>query len=67
MKAFLDNSAVGIAVVVPLLLVVIALLSLQAVPSDPSTFPRLRMWLTGSSAVLVVLFAFVVTTRFLLR
>ncbi|HLN42126.1 MAG TPA: hypothetical protein VK215_06715 [Acidimicrobiales bacterium] len=67
MRAFLDNAAVGIVVVVPLLLVVTGLLGLQAVSPDSSSFSRLRLWLTGSSAVLVVLFALVVTTRFLLR
>ena len=67
MRAFLDNTAVGIVVVVPLLLVVTGLLGLQAVPSDPSNFTRLRLWLAGSSALLVVLFALVVTSRFVLR
>ena len=67
MRAFLDNAAVGIVVVVPLLLVVTGLLGLQAVSPDPSSFSRMRLWLTGSSVMLVVLFALVVTTRFLLR
>ncbi|HLM95251.1 MAG TPA: hypothetical protein VK283_03000 [Acidimicrobiales bacterium] len=67
MRAFLDNAAVGIVVVVPLLLVVTGLLGLQAVASDPSSFSRLRLWLSVSSVMLVVLFALVVTTRFLLR
>lgn len=67
MRALLDNTALGLVVVVPLLLVVTGLLGLQAVSSDPTSFSRLRLWLTGSSVVLVVLFALVVTTRFLLR
>jgi len=46
---------------------VTGLLGLQAVASDPSSFSRLRLWLSVSSVMLVVLFALVVTTRFLLR
>lgn len=71
MKALVDNTIFGLAVVVPLLLVLSALTALHAVPADAPGASRLhrrvRLWLVRSSVILVPVFAAVVAYRFVLR
>ncbi len=70
MKALVDNTLFGVAVVVPLLLVLSAITALHAIPAHPGVdrlHRRLRLWLVRSSFILVPVFTAVVAYRFVLR
>ena len=70
MKALVDNTIFGMAVVLPLLIVLSAVTALHAIPAHPGgdrLRRRARLWLVRSSVILVPLFAAVVAYRFVLR
>ena len=66
MRDLLNNYAVGLLAVIPLLLVLAGLQLVQAIPGIFMAFPRARVWLTVTSVVLVAVFAFVAIARFAL-
>ncbi len=64
MRAFFANPALGILVVVPVLVLLIVLQSLQAVPDSPRAHLGARRWIFAVIVVLLVVLAVVIVGRF---